>query len=377
MIDVQIGKRVKALREDRGDNQQRLAEILGLNDRQSVSQIENGKRRLTAAELIALVGHYGVTVDSITNPFLLSNKESFSWRQNHVAATELDRFEAQAGEWIGAYRELGRLTNMRGKALLPRLGLTHLSSFEEAAQAGETVADELELGDKPAFRLAEVLQERLGVLVLMVDALPGISGAACRLNELNAILINRNETPSRRNSDLAHEFFHLLTWVEMKPERVESSEEEWEAPRTLSGKRNQRIERLADNFASGLLMPARVLEALKEPHGDLVAWLTAAAAEIGVSSRALKWRLVNAKRSPTVRNVSNEDLSAAARAQLPPAPPLSFGKAFVETIVRAIEGGHISGRRAAALTGMTVGALGSLCEAYDIERPFELFDADE
>lgn len=372
MSDLQIGRRLKTLREANRLTQVAFADVLGLNDRQSISQIENGQRRLTAAELVKAVAFFGVSIDALTNPFLLSNKDSFSWRQKHVSTADLDGFEALAGEWIGAYRELNRLNEVRLKKLLPRLGLTHKSPFEDAVEAGEAVADELELGDTPGHRLAEVLQDRLGILVLMVDALPGLSGAACRLPELNCVLINRHETEARRNSDLAHEFFHILTWDEMKPARVESSDEAWDQPRTQNHARNQRIEQLADNFASGLLMPTATLDHLGEPSGDLATWLTAAGAELGVSSRALKWRLVNAKRSPAAARVSNEELNLAARGRALPPPPLPFSKPYLETIARAIEAGHLSGGRASKLLGMTKTELGDLCEAYAIERPVEL-----
>jgi len=49
-----IGHRVKAAREAAGWNQEQLAGALGLNDRQSISDIENGKRRLQADELVTL-----------------------------------------------------------------------------------------------------------------------------------------------------------------------------------------------------------------------------------------------------------------------------------------------------------------------------------
>jgi XRE family transcriptional regulator, fatty acid utilization regulator len=277
MIETDIGARVKALREGASLGQDALAGILGLENRQSVSDIELGKRRLSADELVTIVDHFGVSFEQLTNPFLLTGKESFSWRQRDVPLADLDAFEARAGEWIGAYRELNRLNDVPLKKLLPRLGLTHRSSFEEAVEAGEAVAYELELGTRPALALAATLEKRLGILVLMVDAIDGVSGAACRLRVLNVILINRQERASRRNSDLAHELFHILTWDEMRPERVESDLEAWERPATRSQHRNLRIENLADNFASGLLMPSRELDRIGEPQGNPVDWLIAAA----------------------------------------------------------------------------------------------------
>lgn len=374
MIETNIGGRVRALREAVGMGQEQLKAILRLDNRQSVSDLERGKRRLTAEELITVVDTFGVSFEQLTNPFLLSGKESFSWRQRDVPLADLNAFEARAGEWIGAYHELNRLNETPLKKLLPRIGLTHTSSFEDAIDAGEAVAEELALGERPALGLTDAVEKRLGILVLMVDAIEGVSGAACRLRTLNAVLINRHERGARRNSDLAHELFHLLTWEQMKPERIESSEEPWDRTRTptRSQQRNVRIENIADNFASGLLMPSSELDRIGDPQGDPVEWLTAAAAELGVTARGLKWRLVNSSRHAQLSGVANEALNEAARARGEEETPLPFSARFIETLIHAIEGGHISAARAARLTDMSKSELGALCEAYGLDRPTEL-----
>jgi transcriptional regulator with XRE-family HTH domain/Zn-dependent peptidase ImmA (M78 family) len=371
MSDQTIGRRLKALRLSQKLSQERMCEILGLNDRQSVSQIEVGQRAVKAEELIRAIAHFDVPLADITNPFLLFEKESFSWRQNRVPLEDLDRFERQAGEWIGAYRELTRLTGETLPAIMPRLGLTYESAFEDAVAFGEKVARELDLALYPAHGLAQTLEDRYGILVLMVDTLPNISGAACRLPELNAILINRHESEGRRNSDLAHEFFHLLTWDTMKPERVESSDSAPDvAPATAKGRRNQRIERLADNFAQGLLIPTSTLEALGQPpQHDLTAWLLAAADRLGVTAKNLKWRLVNSGWAPAVAAVDNEALARAARDRGLSDPPAPFSKAFMRTLALALDKGHISARRAAALLEITVEDLADLCVLHGVERP--------
>ncbi len=69
------------------------------------------------------------------------------------------------------------------------------------------------------------MERKLGIFVLMVDAIDGISGAACRLPELDVVLINRHEVAGRRNFDLAHELFHILTWDTMPPEHAEEATE--------------------------------------------------------------------------------------------------------------------------------------------------------
>jgi len=370
MDETKIGRRIKALREGAKQPQDLIARVLGVNERQTVGQIENGSRRLTADELLKIIDHFKISLEDITNPFLLFETESFSWRQHNVAAADLEQFEKRAGEWVGAYRELGRLGDVRLKRLLPRLGLTYQSSASDAVNAGEAVASELQLGEAPALELAETMESKLGILVLMADTIPGVSGAACRLPEMNAVIVNRCEPLGRRNFDLAHELFHLLTWDVMKPEHVESNKEDYQAPKTRAGERNQRIERLANAFASGLLLPTSALEKLGRPRSetDAVEWLTYASAALGVSGSALKWRLVNSKYQEfgSLKGVSDEALASAARARTPSSLPLLFSKIFMQTIASAIEAGHISARRASRLLGLTIDEIENLCSNYGI-----------
>ena len=58
-------------------------------------------------------------------------------------------------------------------------------------RAGERFARDMELGPVPAVRLRAAMEAALAILVLMVDATRGISGAACRLPELDVVLIAR------------------------------------------------------------------------------------------------------------------------------------------------------------------------------------------
>jgi Zn-dependent peptidase ImmA (M78 family)/DNA-binding XRE family transcriptional regulator len=371
MNTAHIGRRIKALRLDAGMKQTDLADILGLKDRQIVSSLENGSRRVSADELIRVVEHFNVSLADISNPFLLFSKEGFSWRQTGVAEADLNCFERQAGEWIGAYRTLRSREAAGTRKLLPNLRLTHQSSFEDAVYAGESVAELLELGDKPSFGLAEAIEEKFDILVLMVDAIPGVSGAACHVPELNAILINRNDSPGRRRADLAHELFHILTWDVMKPERVESAEESWEKPANRRAARNERIEQLADNFNFGLLMPEWALDALPEPRED-AEWLNAAASELGVTSLNLKWRLVNSGRVPGMKKVPREELVHLARLNGNDEKPPLFSRRFMTVIAQAIESGEISSRRAAKLLDMPLEDVGDLLDFYGVERPEEL-----
>jgi Zn-dependent peptidase ImmA (M78 family) len=214
------------------------------------------------------------------------------------------------------------------------------------------------------------MEERLAILVLMVDAIKGVSGAACRLPDLDTVLINRNEVPGRRSFDLAHELFHILTWDTMPPARVEESSE-------LS---KIRVEQLANNFASAVLMPEAVLaqygpwDAAADRDRDLIARLNDTAEALGVTATALKWRLVamGALDSAAAKKLPDAKLRNNGRKSLKAKPPLPFSKPFMEVLALALDEGRLSARRAADLLDMTIDDLADLCTAYGVSPPAEL-----
>lgn len=61
-----VGKRIKELRERIGISQQRLSELMGVS-RPTISQIENGERKICADELIKFSEIFGVSVGSLLN----------------------------------------------------------------------------------------------------------------------------------------------------------------------------------------------------------------------------------------------------------------------------------------------------------------------
>ncbi len=364
MINL-IGTRIKALREERKLSQDELARIFGFKDRQTVSAIETGERRVSAEELLTAVEKLGASLDYFTNPFLLVGEGKFSWRQSNVAPERLSGYERRSGRWIAALRTLAPQVGKPSSYLRQALKLTSKSRFEEAMEAGERFAADFELGEVPAARLAEVMERKLGILVLMVDAIDGVSGAACRLPDLDAVLINRHEVAGRRHFDLGHELFHILTWDAMPPAHVEESTEQSKI----------RVEQLANSFASALLMPTAALQRFAPWSGDLIARLNAAADALQVTATALKWRLVATRQLElaTACNIPDAALrtkgrAAAARGE----PPPLFSMPFVEVIALAINEGRLSARRAADLLDMTTEDFADLCKTHGVEAPVEL-----
>lgn len=377
MAQVLIGQRLKALREERHLTQDDLAQMFGFNDRQTVSAIEKGDRKLSAVELLTAVRALSVELDYFTDPFrLVSGEGRFNWRQSGVLSPRLDAYETIAGRLIAAYRVLRDDVGEKPALMRATLTLSKNPRFEDAEAAGERFAAEYDLGEAPALRLAEAMESRLSVLVLMVDPNDdGISGAACRLTDLDVVLINRNEVPGRRHFDLAHELFHVLTWEAMPPERTEDTSE--------TAKRS-RVEQLADCFAGGLLMPRRIVEAAADwkaiGANALPATLNGTAERLGVTSVALKWRLVSlgllgkatAELVPgdALRNNGRIGGLFAEDAQRE-FPPL-FSRRFVEIVARAIDEGRVSTRKVASLLGVAVDDLDPLFAQHGVPAPYEI-----
>jgi len=371
-----IGARIKALREERNLSQDELARIFGFKDRQTVSAIETGERRVSADELLAAVQKLGASLDYFTDPFRLVGEGRFNWRQSGVPAAVLSAYELVAGQLIAVFRRLG--TEVGEKPPLERraLRLTKSSRFEDAGEDGERFAAEHNFGDVPAGRLAEVMERDLNILVLMVTpSHSGISGAACRLPDLDVVLINRDEAPGRRHFDLAHELFHILTWDAMAPVHVEDA--------TETGGAN-RVEQLANAFSSALLMPARIVRAAADwrtLRGDaLAAQLNATADRLEVRSTALMWRLVTlellaksvalAVPADAIRN-NGRPTGLFVESLAAKKPPL-FSKRFVEIVARSVEEGRVSIRKIANLLNLSVDDLADLLAAHGVPATYEL-----
>src|SRR4030066_2289178 len=64
---IPLGPRIKQIRGSLGLSQQALAEKLGVS-RPSISQIENGARRVCAEELKKLAAIFNLSVDALLDP---------------------------------------------------------------------------------------------------------------------------------------------------------------------------------------------------------------------------------------------------------------------------------------------------------------------
>lgn len=361
-LQPELGRRIGIARDRAQLTQEQLSKCLGFKDRQTLQAIEVGKRGVSADELIAMMQATGQDLDFFTDPFRLVGDGQFSFRARGAGEAGLEEFEDLSGRWVAFWREQGRRQKAPVNPLRPRLDLHERSTYAEAMAAGEMLWAKWELGDIPAERLVEVAEAELGLLILHVDMPAGISGAACRATGADTVLVNRQEPEGRRNFDLAHEIFHVLTWDAMPPKRVDR-----ENP---PGSKDKHVERLADNFAGALLMPLAIIEPrwkAKRQDMSLDDWIVGTASRLRVSGPAVKWRLVNAGL------ISKADLfevhDEALVFESAPPPP-AFSRAFIERAGRAVERGDVSVMRLIKLLGATGrGGLKELFQAHGLGVP--------
>lgn len=360
-----IGKRLRIAREGCSRTQDELASALGLKDRQSVSAIEIGERKITPEELIKAADFLDKPIGFFTDPYVVAEQNAFSYRAATLDSKVLKDFADYAQRLISAQR---RFRDLLGETTCPvHSQLREISKstpLNVASLSGERTAVGWNLGSVPAKNLREVAEEKLGISILFVDADPRISGAACWLDDGDVILINRREPEGRRNFNIGHEIFHLLTWEALPPDELDYDPEN-------ASQKKPRCEQLADCYARGLLMP---VEAVKQRWSEreqqgLDAWLTQHSSELLVSRSALYWRLVN------LGLISKDEHPMPAGGKNggdggPTEVPRLYNETFVKSLHRALDRGLLSGLRAAEVLDCPLDELVEVFESYNLEVPF-------
>ena len=190
--------------------------------------------------------------------------------------------------------------------------------------------------------LAEVVQERFGVMLFLGDLGSGES-AACVRTDSDAAVLLRNEAPWRQRYSLAHELFHLVTW--------DAVMDSW--PRGQHGTTwPDRVEKLANVFASALLLPGDDLRGeFQSRFGDRDPSdpeLVNMARAYGVSTSVLLWRLrtLGLMEEEAVRqrlgNGSFRGMDRATLARHWSEPPPDLPDRFVRLVALAYRTGDIS-----------------------------------
>lgn len=250
----------------------------------SLSEFENGKREPRLSQLQILADAYRRQIG-----FFLGEgdipREMVLWREKPDLSKAGD-VETEFLKLCQQYHNLEVWTAERGSCDLPKAtGSPDAFGYREATKLAYDVQSELRLGDRPGRSLFPILEEVCGVKLFHLSFEPS-GTAASTVNETfgSAVLLNANNVRWRRNFDLAHELFHLLTWSIFRS--AENSDN------VLASAKE---ESLANCFASHLLMPADATRiAINEATNQrklAYSDLFGVARKFDVSVEALLWRI--------------------------------------------------------------------------------------
>ena len=293
-----IHERLKSERESLNLTLKEVAAKMGFQNYQTLGSIESGKRELKAFELLKLAQIYGRSVDYFMKPELREqSKLRVVWR-NQVQDEETVFNERKFIALCQNYQRLIELNYEEAPVFALEFSGMKKSDFLRRGfpyvqEIAQLLADALNLGSRPACSLPLVLEEGLGFKIIYMDLGFGGSAASTFSDDFgSAMLINASDAPWRRNFDLAHELFHLLTW-NLFSEELYSQASNQKSP----------VEKWADAFASGILLPEKAIRSeverrFEENHISYIS-LVEIAREFRVSIDALLWRLVNLKMLPS------------------------------------------------------------------------------
>ncbi|MEK6757121.1 MAG: helix-turn-helix transcriptional regulator, partial [Bacteroidota bacterium] len=165
-----VGERIQTARKHLELTQKELSDKLGFKDRQILANIEAGQRKVSTEEMMTLMQVLGKDLGYFTDPYLITAEHAFSWRAQNVPVV-LDAYEPTARNLVAANRRFADLLNEQAEPIARQLKLSKKNSFEDAANAGDALAKEWNMGkeDVPAAELHGLVESKLKYLVLLVD----------------------------------------------------------------------------------------------------------------------------------------------------------------------------------------------------------------
>lgn len=259
-----LAERLKHARNSLGMTLQRVSELTGIG-LSTMSDYENANREPKFSVLKKLADIYRRPVSFFLDegpiqPFVVL------WRHkpDSPVAEELRLRFAMLTE---QYHNLEIWCGEHERCDLPSLSEPRAAEFQplHAVKLAGKFRRTCGLGDRPGQGLLSALEETSRVKIFHLAFEPVRSVACGRSDRFGAaVLLNSNGARWRRNVDLAHALFHLLTWPVFRADTIEDGVEVAEAEETL-----------AACFARHLLMP-------EEPFRE-------AADELTVPAQALRF----------------------------------------------------------------------------------------
>lgn len=309
MPNNELAARLKAAREALGLTLGDAAKKVGFPHYQTLTSIENGEREVKASELSKFSKAYFISLNRLLGEEQLQLSNAFLWR-NPPQAESRKQIEAEIYYRCEQFHLLEKLLNLKAKkGTFIDVSIDDISSNNEITTLSEKLRDYLSLGSRPAFTMQKVLEQDFGVKILFETMPAGSAVSTCNPEFGSVIVINSEEAPWRRNYDLAHELFHLVTWKAVSLKDLEDQSY------------FNDIEKKAERFASILLLPGNdvkkeVLERIETQKQFTYSDVVDIAMEFGVSAKALLYRMANLRLlawEEADRIAKDEELSEISR----------------------------------------------------------------
>lgn len=352
-----IGERLKYARERAGLKQGDVCKRASIGE-SSLSEFERAKREPSVSQLATLATIYNRPV-----AFFLSTDplpvEVVRWRKKPEDAGPIEVAFLQLCQ---QYQNLESWCDASIATTLPPVERPRAPfSRRDAEDLAIGVRRELTLGECPGPGLLYVLEEQCGLKIFHRDLEPTGTAASTKSPGFGcAVLLNSKHPKWRRNFDLAHEVFHLLTWDFAAPEGDDAI---W----------SESDEKLADWFAACLLMPT---DAVRQAVASRIRGrkievesLFEIARQFDVSVEALIWRIHTVYGGTFKDRARTHAMLERARAaaemfeqRSPDAPPVRPAR-FVSLALKALRAGELSAGRFAEYVGTTRQRVMALPEA--------------
>lgn len=348
---MNIGEKLRYARERAGLTGSQVRERTGIGE-SSLSEFENGKREPSLGHLRTLAQIYNRSIAFFMAEGAVPG-EVVLWREKPSVGAE----KAEVGflRLCEQYHNLEVWSQDKTSIRLPEAKTDKdRFGYPQAEELAKSFQREFQLGDYPAHALLNVLEEVCGVKVFHMEFQPTGTAASTFSQTFGpAILLNSQNVRWRRNHDLAHELFHLLTWNLFRGSARCGSGSAW----------TDREEGLATCFARYLLMPVEPLRTavnMRMKEGKVkFEDLFDIAREFDVSTESLLWHMhflygrSKEQAEETQKDIARaKDLSSVFedRTQIPaPSRPARFQA----LAIKALRRGEISIGRFAEYLGIS------------------------
>lgn len=243
VIQNLLGQRIKSLRLKNKITAQELAKKMSYNSHQIILNIESGKRKVSSTELLKLTAIFNVNLEYFSDPYQIIESNCFLWN-GKASLLELNNLELKIKKILSIYKKLGDFQKVPINYTSLSLEINKKNTIDYAILVGESLAKEWNLGDYPAQKLIDFIENELKILVLYIDLPKNISSASFKITGLSAIIVNNNSSEEDINFSVAYELFHIMTLdkTEIKAKNI-----------------NKYLETLANSFVYGLLIPENFL----------------------------------------------------------------------------------------------------------------------